>query len=205
MSVSEVEIYNRALQMLGAARVNSPTQNTRNAKACNAAYSMLRDALLREYRWTFAIRRASLAALAATPTHGPGYAYQLPTDFLRLLAPDDESTPGIDDRMIEGQTLVTDSAGPIDIIYIARIEDTTLFSPSFTKALAADLAFEICQELTNSGTRKESLREDRKQAIRDAKRTHAIERRPQHARTDSWIRARGDGYYEDPDERGYGG
>lgn len=201
---SEVEIFNRALQMLGAARVNSPTEKTRNAKACSAAYPIVRNALLREYRWTFAIKRASLPALATAPVHGRNFAYQLPSDFLRLLPPDDESTPGIDDRNIEGQTIVTDSDAPLDIIYLELVTETSRYNASFVKALAADLAFEICQDITNSGTRKESIREDRKEAIREARRTGAIERRPQTPRTDSWIRAR-DTWRSDPEKRGYGG
>lgn len=190
MSVSEVEIYNRALSALGAARVNSPTQNTRSAKACNAAYAIVRDALLREYRWEFAIKRASLATLADTPAHGRDYAFELPADFLRLLPAEDECTPGLDDRNIEGTTLVSDDAGPIDIIYIARIEEPGTYNPSFVKALAADLAFEICREITNSNTLKESLRADKMAAIKEAKRVGAIQRRPQQPREDSWITAR---------------
>lgn len=203
---SQVEIFNRALQKLGAARVNSTTEKTRNARSCAAAYAIVRDALLREYRWTFAIKRASLPALADAPVHGPGVAYQLPPDFLRLLPPDDECTPGIDDRLIEGQSIVTDSTGPLEIIYIAKVTETDKYSSSFVKALAADLAFEICEDITNSNTRKESCREDKKQAIREAKRSHAIERRPQRSKLDTWVRSRlEDSEMTDPDIRGYYG
>lgn len=201
---SQTEIYNRALSKLGAARVNSPTENTRNAKACHNAYEIVRDALLREYRWAFAVRRAQIAAAVAAPEFGPSYKFPLPADYLRLLPPDDESTPGIDDRMIEADAIVTDSEGPLDIIYLARIEDTSRFNASFVKALACDLAFEICQEITRSTSKKESLRQDRKEAIREARRTGAIERRPTFPRTDSWISVRNDGVAYDETIRGLG-
>lgn len=201
---SEVEIYNRALSKLGAARVNSPTENTRNARACNNAYAIVRDALLREYRWAFAIKRKELAALGDAPIHGRDYQYQLPPDYLRLLVDDNELiTQGVDDRNIEGDKIVTDEAGPLEIVYIARIEETSLFAASFVKALAADLAFEICEEITNSNSKKEALREDRKEAIRDGRRTGAIERRATHPREDSWLTAR-EGGYEDKLKRGFG-
>lgn len=187
---SEVDIYNRALSSIGAARVSSTTEKTRNARACTGAYAIVRDALLREYRWAFAVKRASLPALAGAPVHGPEYAFQLPADYLRLLPPDSESTPGIDDRAIEGQTIVSDSAGPLEIIYIAKITQTANYNASFVKALAADLAVAVAREVTGSTQVKESVKEDRDSAIREARRTGAIERRPQIPREDPWLKAR---------------
>jgi hypothetical protein len=45
----------------------------------------VRKAELRKRHWSFAIKRAALPALADAPTWGFGYAYQLPTDYLRLM------------------------------------------------------------------------------------------------------------------------
>jgi hypothetical protein len=64
-STSVVEICNRALQKLGAARITSLTQDTPNARSCNVAYNVLRKAELRSHPWSFAIKRAELAADAS--------------------------------------------------------------------------------------------------------------------------------------------
>ena len=54
---SEVDICNRALSKLGAARITSLTEDSVNARACNAMYESVRDAELRAHPWNFAMKR----------------------------------------------------------------------------------------------------------------------------------------------------
>ena len=49
---SKVEIANRALQKLGAKRIASLSEDSRNARAINAAYDTLREAELRAHTWS---------------------------------------------------------------------------------------------------------------------------------------------------------
>lgn len=57
---TDVDIANRALQHLGARRIASLTETSKNASEILACYSKLRQAELRRRVWRFAIRRAAL-------------------------------------------------------------------------------------------------------------------------------------------------
>ena len=87
---SNVEIANRALQMLGAERITSLTEDSVNARAVNAAFEPVKLAELRKHTWSFAVTRAQLAASATAPLFTKTTSYPLPSDFIRLLAPDPE-------------------------------------------------------------------------------------------------------------------
>lgn len=62
------DICNRALQMLGARRIVSLSDNQREAKACAFCYDKLRRAELRRNTWVFSTRRTALRALQANTT-----------------------------------------------------------------------------------------------------------------------------------------
>ena len=85
---TEVSICSNALRRLGDDPITSLTDDTERARLCNAFYADARDACLRSHPWNFAITRASLAQLSATPVYGFDYQFALPTDpfCLRVLA-----------------------------------------------------------------------------------------------------------------------
>jgi hypothetical protein len=189
---SEVEICNRALQKLGAQRITSLTENSRNARECNAAYSVIRDAELRAHPWSFARARAALAADGTAPAFGYSYQYQLPADFLRMIEDNDRSRrTQLADRQIEGGYVLTDQGGPLQLVYIRAVTDPNLFDPMFAEAFSTRLALELVEKITESSTKKESLREDYKTAIRAAKRANAIERPDLEPEEDDWVTVRG--------------
>ena len=188
MAISKVAIANRALQKLGAKRIESLTQDSPNARSMNNAFEMVRDAELRRYTWSFAISRASIAADADDPTWGDWNRYTLPNDFLGLIR-DDESGQFVDWR-VEGLYILSKDAAPLEIRYIARVEDPTYYDPLFVEALASKLALETCQEITQSTTKKESARADYDKAIAEARRVGAIEKEAQEFSEDEWLAAR---------------
>jgi len=187
---SEVDICNRALQKLGAERITSLSEDSRNARACNAAYSTVRDALLRAHPWNFAIERAELAADATEPAWGRANAFQLPSDFLRLLPNYPEDAVNSTDWQIEGQKIYTDDDAPIYIRYIKRTTDTATFDPLFVEALSAKMALELCEEITQSNTKKSDLKDDFKTMILEARRNNAFENIAAESPTDTWITGR---------------
>lgn len=187
---SEVGIANRALQRLGAARITSLTESSVNARAVNASYTELRDALLREHTWTFAVKRAQLAASSSSPAFGPDEAYPLPSDFLKLLPPDAQLHSNSLDWKIEGNTVVTDETAPLNVRYVARITDPNLMDPLFREALAMRLAKELCETLTQSNTKYQLISGDYQDAINSAKRANAIELPVQDPPEDTWITKR---------------
>lgn len=58
-----VDIANRGLQYLGASRITSFTQNSKNAAAMAFVYDKLREAELRRNIWKFSLRSAILRAI----------------------------------------------------------------------------------------------------------------------------------------------
>lgn len=188
MAVSSVAIANRALQKLGAERIESLSQDDPNARSMNAAFGMVRDAELRRYVWSFAIKRESIAADAADTTWGSWNRYSLPNDFLRLIR--DDETGQAPDWRIEGLFIVTADAAPLDIRYVARIDDPNFYDPLFVEAFASKLAVETCQEITQSNGKKEGAQRDYDFAINEAKRVGAIEKEAQEFPEDSWLNAR---------------
>ena len=195
MATSNVAIANRALQKLGAKRIESLSQDHPNARSVNACFELVRDAELRRYDWAFAIARASLAADSDDTLFGNWNRFVVPNDFLRLLL-DDESSSVVDWR-IEGMrdsgdssvlTIVTQDAAPLKIRYIARLTDPTFFDPLFVEALACKIALECCEEIT--GSSRDSLKDDYRFAVNEAKRLGSIERAEKDPPEDEWVEAR---------------
>lgn len=197
---SFVEIANSALTKLGAKRIMALTDNTKEAREINAIYLLRLNKLLRAYNWSFAMKRDQLSALSDTPSWGYTLQYQLPTDCVRVVQVNDLwDIPGLTNYMggpdsepykIEGRTIVTDLAAPLKIRYVSRVTNPGQFDDGFVEAYAYDLAHEVCEALTQSNTKKQEMREGRKQEILDAIRSNAIELPPSGIPDDSWIMSR---------------
>jgi len=185
---SEIQIYNRALQKLGAKAITSPTENSPNARACNRAYADLRDLELRSHPWNFALKRVSVAADASGPAFGPNNQFTLPSDFLRLHP--DHDYKAETDWQIEGQKLLTDDEAPLYLRYVRRVEDPNVMDPIFREALATRIAFELCEKITQSNTKKDRLRIDHRDLIMKARQVNAIEKTATEPREDTWITVR---------------
>lgn len=196
---SKVEAANRALSKVGDSRITALTDNTKQAREINACFDIVRDAELRDHRWSFAKKRAQLAASATAPLFGFSYSFPLPTDCLRVLRVGDIS-PGVDlanyrnsdssEFAIEGRAILCNDAGPLNVIYTAQIEDTTQWDASFVEVFAARMAYEVCDALTASGSRKEALGAEYRERVAIATRANAIELPPQPIEDDSWVLAR---------------
>lgn len=196
---SQVEIANRALTKLGAARIISFDDDNKQARAVKSMFEIVRDAELRAHLWSFSVKRVSLAALSTTPTWGFDYEYQLPSDYLRLVQVNDVYPgPSLDDYrnasvaeyVVESRKILTNLTAPLNIRYMARIEDTTQWDATFVEALASRLAFEMCEDLTQSNTKKDSARQDYREALIAAIRSDGIEQPPQDLPDDGWVLSR---------------
>lgn len=183
---SVVGICNGALQRLGAARITSLEDNTKNARECNAAYERRRDAMLRKHRWSFAITRAQLAADSTAPAFGPANYFTLPTDCMRVLLPDEVDT----DWVIEGRKIATDWGAPLELRYVKQVTDPNTMDALFREALAIDLALTLCETITGSNQKAEGLRNELRDVMAEAKRTNAIELPAGEIREDDWLTAR---------------
>lgn len=171
---SDVDICNLALSHLGdAATVASidPPEGSAQAEHCALYFPIVRDALLEMHDWGFATKRAVLAQLT-NPITQWAYCYAAPNNLIRAIAVLDsagtsDTSDGIPAAgswgdasvMLLGsytpQPFVRETADSgADVIYtdqesamlryVARVTDTSRFSPAFvdlfTCALAAALA-----------------------------------------------------------------
>ena len=183
---SSVDICNRALSRIGSARITSLTDDTKRARACNSAFSMVRDEVLRAHPWNAAISRASLAKLVDAPLFGYDAQYQLPGDCLRVLEVYDSTEPWV----VEGGKILCEEGTPLSIRYIRQEEDTEVWDALLTSAVAARLAVELCEELTQSNTKRDRAAQEYEQILARARMADGQEQSPMPFEEDAWINAR---------------
>lgn len=194
---SKVAIVNRALTKLGAQRIVSIDENTKQAREMAATFDIVRDAELRKHRWSFAIKRAQIAADVTPPAFEYSTRYLLPTDCLRILMMGD-IWPGLDmsdyrtgpfgqDWAIENGYILRNATGALNLRYIARISDTTVWDSAFVEAFACKLAWETCEAITQSSEKRQMAIQEYNTAIQEARRAGAIELPPQKIADDSWM------------------
>jgi hypothetical protein len=194
MAVSQVDIANRALTKLGAARIISLDDDSQASNTLSSMFAIVRDAELRKNLWHFSKARAQLPALSQAPMFGYSHQFQLPADFLRLIEVNGrqcQPKPQLDSwYSIEAGRILIDQSGPLRIRYVRRVEDPTLFDALFVEALACKLAFESCETLTQSNTKKQTAAQEYEVAVADARRMNAIERAAVATSDDTWLESR---------------
>lgn len=190
MAASQTDICNRALQRLGAQRIQSINDQSPAARACLTCYYPVRDAVLRSHRWGFAIQRFQLAASSTPPVFGPANYFPLPTGWLKVLSPDAKMNWNFRDWIIESNQIVSDMSAPLSVRIVMSIEDTTKYDPCFVEAFAARMAWEMCEQVTQSNTKKADCKTAFDLAIGEAKKANAIEQVPQRPEEDEWVTAR---------------
>lgn len=169
---SDVGIWNRALQLLGAERVQSTSDTSRNAVACQVCYEPVRDRLLEQHVWRFAIKQASLPADATAPSWGRARAFTVPSDFI-MLAPDfPEDNSLAREYEVQNGKIYTDYDDPLYIRYVAKITNPAEMTPTFRELLAHEMAMAMCEEITQSNTKKSFLQGEVKRAWEAARRAN---------------------------------
>ncbi len=102
---SVVEICNGALNQLGASTILTLTEDSKNARLCNARYLNVRDAVFRHHPWNCLLKRAQLPADTETPAWGFTKQFTLPSDCLRLIKILDYES----DHVVEGRKILSHS------------------------------------------------------------------------------------------------
>lgn len=146
---SEVDICNLALARLGDnATVASidPPEGSAQAEHCARFYAVARDSLLEMHAWKFATRRVLLAKLTVESWDW-AFAYAEPTGALKLLgvlsataSNNDETQPYEAESAANGAAIILTNQEDASLRFVARVTDTTKFSPLFVDALAWLLA-----------------------------------------------------------------
>jgi hypothetical protein len=198
---SDIQIANRALQKLGSStQLVSFSDPNAAGRAMSVAYVPVRDAELRRRRWKFSITRANLPQLSTVPINGVYSAqFQLPSNCLRVLEvgnywpggdTSDYRNRSVAEFTIEGNIILTNIAAPLNLRYIQQITNPGMFDPAFAEAFSARLAWETCEQITQSSDKRKLAENEYKRAILEATQANALESAPEFKADDSWMMAR---------------
>lgn len=180
MSLTLTEIANQALAMVGQVRVSRlDTDTSEAAQLCRDLLPGVRRECLVRHPWNFALRRASLPALAQAPAFGYARAFQVPADCLRVwrIVGADPHQPWAR----EADQILCDLPAPLPIRYIADVGETGRWSPLFARMVAATLAERLAVPLTASQQAAERIAQALLQAQRDARAVDGAEGTPDPA------------------------
>lgn len=198
MSISKIQIVNLALAKVGArGTIVDLDELSPNAEVVVNLWDIVFQRVLAERDWKFAQTRSVLQRSVLASTYGYGYAYVVPTNFIRLVK---QKKPGVQGGYygVEGltyntpvwppgfpyafETLVDDvgnatkcllidydnSINPLMINYIQLITDLTLLTSAFAEALAIALAAEVCIPITEDKSLAVELKQAYKEALNTA-------------------------------------
>ena len=194
MALSEVSICNQAMGWVGANLIVTLDVNDSSSietRLCAANYAYLRDAVMEEIDWSFALTRMKLTPTAATPL-GYGYEFLVPSSILRVVTVTDNSNrmlEQLEDWVIEGGKILTNS----EVIYIRalnRVEEPSLFSPMFAQCLAARIAMDLAIPLSQSQAAHDRLKEEYIYKMNIAASSDGRQGRSQRTRTTNIQRVR---------------
>jgi hypothetical protein len=180
--VDPVSIANLALSWLGLDPIVSLEDDSKSANKINANFAPIRDAVLEDRDWTFAMERFALNKEAEAPAFGYTAKYLLPAKVLRgVTANDDGGT--VDafaysvglagssrlDWVKEGRSILANTtADTVNILAVVQVEDVALWSPGFCQAVAARLAADLCVPLTENRSLQADLWKLYTDKLRDA-------------------------------------
>lgn len=165
MALSVIQICNMALAKIGSdSFITSLTDDTKAARHFSIFYEPIRDSLLRSHLWRFARKQYQLAPLVEAPLFDGGKYFQIPTNCLRVVVPDENYFGMYGRWSVEGNKILADT-DVLNIVGLQKVEDTDLFDPIFTEALATRLAHELCMPLAQSESLKNALKADARELI----------------------------------------
>jgi len=142
---SSISIASNALLLIGDNPISSFDDPGAGAKAAANLYPETKKLLLSEHPWSFALKQQRLNRLSQVPDIITGYqfAFQLPTDLIRLWSVQDNA------RYILVGDLLYSNQNQLLATYVFDVDEAAL-PPHFTKSLeytlAADFAISVTED-----------------------------------------------------------
>lgn len=192
---SEVDICNLALGKLGATAITSlAAPSTFEEEQCKLWYPVCRDAVLEEHTWSWASARYKLNPTGNDPVWGDDIQYQRPQGIVavaRLYA--NTNTRDLippEQWKVEGQHIYSSEAAAYAVC-VTRVLDPQRFTGLFVSALAARLAAELCNPLTENTALSQQLWGEYAQKVREAAASDGLQARREIVKARRLIGARG--------------
>lgn len=191
---SEVDICNMALMKLGANTIVS-LQEPENyeAEQCKLWYPICRDAVLEEHTWSWASQRFVLNPTGNDAEWGDDIQYQRPQGVVavaRLYA--NTNTGDLippESWKVEGQHIYSSSAAAYAVC-VTRVLDSQRFPGLFAIAVAARMAAELCNSITENTDLSGQLWREYGQKVREAIASDGLQARREIVRARRLIGAR---------------
>lgn len=135
---TDIDMASNALILLGDNPISSFTEAGFGATAAANLYNETYRDLLATHPWSFAFKEQYLNQLTSTPENVTGYtyAYQLPTDLIRIWETMENA-----DYVIVGDKLYS-NMNKILLRYVYQVDETSL-PPHFVKTMEYKLAAEF--------------------------------------------------------------
>lgn len=185
-AVSSAALVNRSLTLLGEARITTLGDDNPRGRVALAIYDQVRDDVLAETRWNCAIKRVVLNLISdQTPIYGFSNLFQLPSDFIRMDQPEDQT----DDFRIEEDKIATNSTS-FKISYVFRLTDVSKMDSPLQTAIVYKLAFEMAIALKSSDGKQKQMYELYEQEINKAKLADAQQSPLETIESSAWVEGR---------------
>ena len=200
-----VEIANDALNYLGAEGINDFSDDNNIARTCRRQYPIARDYILRQHPWNFAVTRERITSSGLADTFsdfGEAYAFTVPTNSVRIYKVVNDCWKPLRYKLERGiiyalpqikSDILIDPAPPnpfINLIYIDNTVDENLFDATFKKAVATQMAADMCYKITQSTTLQGGLIQLAKDFVGEARSIDSQVGEPQDMQFDYFDKAR---------------
>lgn len=200
MATDVVVLYNLALDAIGARnKISLPSEQSREAEACNLWFPNIRDQVLASAPWPEATKMTRLARLSdhedetwieGRPRPDLFYAFALPSDCLRPQYLAGYGSFTVQSYGTEQRAIMTNGESPI-LLYTFRQTKVSMWSPELQMAIMYGLAASICVPLTGKTSRAKVLIEQANARIISARETAANTNNERFESMPDWIAARG--------------
>lgn len=168
MVSSAVDICNLSCDLLQIDPITSiATPETAQEELFARWYDHARKEALRRHSWNFAIKRTVLAKSSDAPPFGYSAAYELPSDYIRLMyisssnINQDYPIPSRDfavegGRILAGN-LLSENSDSLSLVYVSDYENVPNMDALFIEYLAISLAQKVAYTVTQSNTNIDRL------------------------------------------------
>ena len=195
---SRIDIINLALTRIGESRILELDEDSKAADEARAVYDLLLDSELMANRWGFALRRAALPASLPAPAWGYAYRYQVPADSLSVVYVQDQEPPALEDFrssrfapwQIEGRSIVTDITAPLNVLYVARVDNPDEWDAAFRDAFSFKLAEVLAIPISGDTGIRDRMAQAYELAVGSARQQSAIQSAPQYVADSTWLQVR---------------
>lgn len=165
--MTDIEICNMALGYLAVPGITTFEDDSAQARACKTHYAGQRDKVLEDRIWSFAKEQYILVPDAQAPLFGYAKRFAVPGEVVRVHRVDDGSGEYRMPWDLQGRFIHAD-VEKVYVTAVKKLEDTSLYSPGFSIAVALRLAYTLAVPLKENRQLKSELWEEYQTEIKDA-------------------------------------